>query len=280
MTKDGPNTIPLRRPQPSRFEGRCVVVTGASDRGLGGAIVERFGREGARLVIADLAEPIGVLRRLERRDVAYRFVECDVTRDADVQSVVETANDAFGWIDILVNNAGVGPIGDFSTLADEDWQRAYEINVLGLARVTRTALPHLSSPGGVIVNVSSAMAANACRGYTIYGSTKAAVDAITKSLAIELAPKRIRVVGVAPALVHTPMIHALGDHRDVEARQRIDACHPLGMGSPHDVADAVAYLASDDAGWITGTSVPLGWTPQLQFPVDHVLDHDTENEAA
>lgn len=251
----------------SRFADKIVLVTGANDRGFGGAIAEKFGEEGATLVLTDRVEPKRLLGRLERRGVPLRWHGGDITGPEFVKQMIAGTAAEFGRLDAVINCAGVSGFGLFEDLSDEQWDTTMNVNVMGTVRVIRAALPHLTSPGGVIVNIASVLAENACAGNAAYGASKAAVIALTNSLALEIAPRKIRAVCIAPALAHTPMLHEFARDFSKEAWDQVNACHPLGTGSRHDIANAVAFLASSDAGWITGSTLPLGWTQTIPLPM-------------
>ena len=127
-------------------------------------------------------------------------------------------------------------------------------------------LPHLQKGKGVIVNISSCTAFAGTAGLAAYGASKAGLNGLTESLAVEYAERGVRVVGVAPALVRTPMIAPYVENVTSEDWEAIQKCHPLGIGLPEDVASAVAFLASDEARWISGVTLPLGWMPIWPMP--------------
>lgn len=249
-----------------RFEGRVALVTGASDKGIGGAIAERFAREGGSVVLLSRTEPQKLVKRLQKLDTSVLQVIGDVTRPDDLAKAIERCADEFGKLDILVNNAGVEKASQFDRFSEEEWRGLLDVNLNGAINMIRAALPVMQDQGGVIVNITSALALGGCTGFSIYSASKAALIGLTQSLAMELAPRGIRVVAVAPGLVHTPMIHKYISRLSPESIKQIEASHPLGMGSPHDVASAVAFLASSDARWITGVTLPLGWAQQYPLP--------------
>ncbi len=257
---------PLRR-----FAGKVVLVTGASDRGIGGAIAERLAEEGAAVAMLSLHEPKRLLKRLKRLSSAASWVHCDITKSDQVTSAVDQCVAQFGRIDALINNAGIEYAKRFEHFADDEWQSLLDINLHGAIRMTRAVLPHLPSPGGVIVNVASALALGGCPSFSIYSAAKAGLIGLTQSLAWEFAPRKIRVVAIAPALVATPMTLKHLDHLTPQVHAQLEAIHPLGVGLPHDVSGAVAFLASDDARWITGITLPLGWAPQYALPVEQFM---------
>jgi NAD(P)-dependent dehydrogenase (short-subunit alcohol dehydrogenase family) len=247
------------------------VVTGANDRGIGGAIAERLAREGARLCILSRTESPRLLKRLERLSPGVIWQCCDVTRHDDVEAAVAAGAEHLGPLDVLVNNAGVEIARPFSSMTDDEWSRQLETNLTGAMRVTRTALRFFSPSGGAIVNVASALALGGCAAFAAYSASKAGLIGMTQSLAVELAPRGIRANCVAPALVMTPMIIKHIDSLSPAAAQEVQRSHPLGVGSPHDVAAAVAFLASSEARWITGITLPLGWVSMYLLPVEQFL---------
>ena len=259
---------PAARSLPARFTGKVALVTGANDRGFGGAIAERFVREGAAVALLDLQEPKKLLRRLGRLDANFIWSVCDVTRQEDVNRAIDTCMEEFGQIDVVVNSAGVSHVAPFEKLTDHQWQQTLDVNLSGVMRVTRAALPHMPEPGGAIVNIASALGPNGCQNFAAYNASKMGLIGMTQALALELAPRGMRAVCVAPALAHTPMLHSYAKHFNTEIWEKLKECHPLGLGSAHDVAAAVAFLASDEARWITGVTLPLGWTPNWPLPVD------------
>ena len=256
---------------PQRFAGKTAWLTGASDKGIGGAIAERLAKEGATLAILSRHEPERLLKRLSRIGRPVMFEAADITSSEQVSAAAAKFAERFGPCDALINNAGVEIARQFDKFSESQWREVLEVNLHGAIRVSQAALPHLRSPGGVIVNVASALGLGGCAGFTIYSASKAGLIGLTQSLAWELAPQGIRVVAVAPGMVHTPMIHKHIAHLTKEVEQKILDAHPLGMGMPHDVAAAVAFLASSEARWITGVTLPLGWGYNYQLPVEQFL---------
>jgi NAD(P)-dependent dehydrogenase (short-subunit alcohol dehydrogenase family) len=251
----------------ARFAGKVAIVTGASDRGIGGAIAERLAQEGAAVALVTRSEPKRLLKRLARRQCPSFYSPCDITKNDQVLRSVDQTIERLGRIDVLINNAGVEYAKPFEQFSDDQWQELLNINLNGAIRMTRAVLPHLPSPGGAIVNVASALALGGCPSFSIYSAAKAGLIGLTQSLAWELGPRRIRVTAIAPALVATPMTLKHLEHLTPEVNAQLEAIHPLGVGMPHDVSGAVAFLASDDARWITGITLPLGWAPQYALPV-------------
>jgi len=249
-----------------RFSGKVAVITGVGERGIGAAIAERLAEEGAALMLLWKEHPGRVLTRLQRRKVPVIDAECDVTQQADVNAAIDKCMSNFGQIDILVNNAGVEGAAPLEDLDDATWELAIAVNLTGAMRMSRAVLPFLPEKDGVIVNIASALGIAGCGSFAAYSASKAGLIGFTQSLAMEQAPNGIRAVCVAPALVHTPMLHRHMDHQTPEIVEQIDACHPLGIGAPQDVANAVAFLASSDARWISGVTLPLGWMPTFALP--------------
>lgn len=254
-----------------RFCEKICLITGASDRGIGGAIAERLATEGAALALASRSEPQRLLKKLRRLETKVSFHACDITQGEQVRVALADVLTQHGRLDVLVNNAGVEIARPLEQFSAEQWRGILDVNLLGAIEVTRTALPQLLEARGVVVNIASALALGGCPGFSIYSASKAGLVGFTQSLAWEVAPRGVRVVGVAPGLVLTPMIIKHREHLSAEVQAKIEACHPLGVGMPHDVAAAVAFLASEDARWITGVTLPLGWAPHYPLPTEQFL---------
>lgn len=249
-----------------RLDGKVAVITGVSDRGIGGAIAERLADDGAAVTILWMERPNRLIARLERREQAFVETRCDVTSTASVKKAVDACMSEFGQVDILVNNAGIEDVHPFENGQDDVWERLLDVNLLGTMRMIRGVLPFLTEPEGVIVNISSVLGMAGCSGFGAYSATKAGLIGLTQSLAAELAPRHMRVVGVAPALVFTPMMQRHISEGGDTMGEGLDHSHPLGIGAVQDVAAVVAFLASPEARWITGTTLPLGWMPNFPLP--------------
>jgi 3-oxoacyl-[acyl-carrier protein] reductase len=262
-----------------RFDGKVVVVTGVGERGIGAAIAERFAEEGAALALLWKEPPGRVLSRLQRRGVSFVDCECDVTQQTDVDRAIDACMSQFGQIDVLVNNAGVEGASTLDELSDSTWDVAIAVNLTGAMRLSRAVLPYLPEREGVIVNIASALGIAGCGTFSAYSASKAGLVGFTQALAAELASQGLRAVCVAPALVHTPMLHKHIDRQTPEVLRQIEACHPLGVGTPQDVAAAVAFLASHEARWITGVTLPLGWLPTFSLPREPFISARSDSAA-
>jgi 2-keto-3-deoxy-L-fuconate dehydrogenase len=227
-----------------RLDGLAAVVTGGAS-GIGRATASLLAARGARLAVLDRDTdgPLEVLR-------------ADVTVDEEVRAAVAAAAERLGGIDIVVNNAGIGAQGTVADNADEEWHAVYDVNVLGIVRVTRAALPHLrASAHAAIVNTGSIVAAAGLPNRALYSATKGAVQALTLAMAADHVAEGIRVNCVNPGTVDTPWIGRLLDAAaDPEAeRAALRARQPIGrLVTSEEVAEAIAYLASPAAGATTG----------------------------
>jgi len=238
---------------------KAVIVTGASS-GLGAHITRRLVGEGARVLAA--ARRLDRLETLadELAEAPGRLVvmQADVTRAEDAERMAGTAVEAFGGLDALVNNAGMEVQGAIDRLAESDFETMLRTNVIGPYLCTRAALPHLMERGGSIVNLGSTVVARAPRNRFGYVATKGALEAMSKALAGDLGPHRIRVNVVRPGIVPSELRGRTEAEEEATLGQRvprIQALKDVGKGS--DVAAVVAFLVSDDAAWLTGVVIDV-----------------------
>jgi 3-oxoacyl-[acyl-carrier protein] reductase len=240
-----------------RLVGRSAIVTGAGS-GMGKAIAETFAREGAKVAVLDVNEQAAreVARAIGQRAVAMR---ADVTRKTDIDAALTAALKAFGAIDILVNNAGVAHVNKPVLDIDEaEFDRVFAVNVKGVFLFCQAVVPHFRQHGGgVIVNIGSTAALRPRPGLSAYNATKGAVHNLTKTLAVELAPDKIRVCAIAPVATDTPLLPTfLGNAAGM--REKFIATVPLGrLALPQDIANVALFLASPEAEFLTGNIVEV-----------------------
>lgn len=222
-----------------RFEGYGAIVTGGAS-GIGAAVADLLSRQGANVTVLDLAQP----------GADHHWEECDVADSASVEAAVEGAVKRWGRLDVVVNNAGIGAQGDVSANSDAEWSRAWEVNVVGMARVVRAALPHLRrSPAASITNTASVASTAGLPQRVLYSATKGAVLAMTKAMAADHVREGIRVNCVAPGTADTPWIQRLLDHAEDPSAERaaLEARQPhRRLVSAEEVARAIAYLADPE----------------------------------
>ncbi len=236
----------------STLDGKVALVTGAS-RGIGAAIAVRLALDGARVFVnyrADASGADAVVQAIRAGGGRADTLQANVSRVSDVRALVDRAAAAGGRLDILVNNAAVCRLGTVDGLTEADFDGHFDANVKSVLFASQAAVPHLARRGGAIVNVSSVNGRKPASGASVYSASKAAVDAITAALAEELGPRGIRVNAVAPGATDTVMLRG-ANHADALASIGLQT--PLGrLGLPEDIARAVAFLASEEASWITG----------------------------
>ncbi|WP_324715839.1 glucose 1-dehydrogenase [Carboxydochorda subterranea] len=247
-----------------RLQGKVAIVTGAA-MGIGKAIAARLLMEGASVAMVDYDERAGQATASELAAKGSGtgpepplFVHADVSKSEDVQRAVGKALDRWGRIDVLVNNAGVLAMGPLHEADEATWERVLGINARGVFLFSKYVLPvMLRQGGGSIVNVASVAGLVGWAGLPIYCASKGAVVQLTKAMAIDYASQRIRVNAVAPGAILTPMVRQATGGQDA-AQQAMAEAHPLGrIGNPEEVAAAVAFLASDDASFVTGAILPV-----------------------
>jgi 3-oxoacyl-[acyl-carrier protein] reductase len=240
-----------------KLVGKVAVVTGAS-KGIGAAIALQMAAEGATVVVNYASSKAGadrVVAEILRQGGKAVAVQADLAKPNDIERLFAEAKKAFGKLDILVNNAGIYEFSPLENVTPEHFHKQFDLNVLGLLLATQEAVKHFGSGGGSIVNISSVVATLAPPNASVYSATKAAVNAITRSLAQELGPRKIRVNAINPGMVETEGLHAVG-FAESDFRKQVEAQTPLGrIGQPLDIAPAAVFLASSDAGWITGETL-------------------------
>lgn len=238
-----------------RLGGRVAVVVGAA-RGIGAAIAERFVADGARVVIGDAEVEAGVATaaRLGGDGVA-RFVATDISRKADADAIVQAAVDGFGRLDILVQNAAIYPWTLIEDIEPEEWDQVMAVNLRGTYLAARAALPAMRAQGGGRMIFTSSITGPRVTspGHGHYAATKAGINGFLKSAALEFSGYGITVNGVEPGNILT---EGMKLHRSADFIAMMEQAVPLGrLGKPQDIAATVAFLASDDAAYITGTTI-------------------------
>jgi 3-oxoacyl-[acyl-carrier protein] reductase len=240
-----------------KLAGKVAVVTGAS-KGIGAAIAKQLAGEGAAVVVNYASSKAGadrVVGEIVGRGGKAIAIQANVANKAEVERLFAEAQKAYGRLDILVNNAGIYEFAPLEEVNAQHFHKLFDLNVLGLIFASQEAVKHFGPAGGSIVNISSVVATSPQANASVYSATKAAVDAVTKSLAKELGPRNIRVNAVNPGMVETEGLHSAGISSS-DLRKQLEAQTPLGrIGQPQDIAPAVVFLATADSGWITGETL-------------------------
>jgi 3-oxoacyl-[acyl-carrier protein] reductase len=236
-----------------KLSGKVAIVTGAS-KGIGASIAKHLAAEGASVVVnysSSKKEADKVVADISANGGRAIAVQGDIAKKADIEDLFAETRNAFGPLDILVNNAGVYEFQPLENVTEEHFHRQFNLNVLGLILATQEAAKQFNSNGGSVINISSVASTATPPTGSVYSATKAAVDAVTKALAKELGPRKIRVNAINPGMVETEGLHASGIAENL--RPQVEAQTPLGrIGQPHDIATAAVFLASSDSAWITG----------------------------
>lgn len=238
-----------------KLEGKVAIVTGSS-KGIGAGIAERLAADGAKVIInysRSVADANRIVERIIDAGGEAIAFKADISHPAEIVRLIDSAVKAFGRLDILVNNAGIYKPDSLDELSADSFDEHFNLNVRGLLLTTQAAA-RVMDAGSVIVNISSGLAQSPYPQVHVYCATKGAVNTLTRSLGMELGPRGIRVVGIAPGFVHT--------EGNAESARGMDeffiAKTPLGrVGKPEDIAAAVAYAVSEDAGWVTGTTLDV-----------------------
>jgi len=240
------------------LKGKVAIVTGAS-KGIGAAIAEDLAREGASVIVNYSSSPQKaeeVVSRIKANGGSAKAVRADVSKPAEARQLIDATLAEFGRADILVNNAGVYEFRPLPEVDEAHFDRMFDLNVKGLVFATQAAVKAFGENGGTVINISSMASLAATPNSSVYSATKAAVDSVTRTLAAELGPKKILVNSVLPGPVETDGALSLSNWDEFSAR--LVQQTPLGrVGKPADIAKVVSFLASDDAGWITGQVIPV-----------------------
>ncbi len=244
---------------PRKLEGKVAVVTGAS-KGMGAEISRHLAAEGAAVAVNYSSSRAGaekVVADIQSRGARAVAIQADVSKPEDVKRLFAEAKKAFGRLDVLINNAGIYNFVALPAITPEHFHKHFDLNVLGLIMATQEAVKLFGPEGGSIVNISSVASTAALAGSGVYSATKAAVDSLTRTLAAELGPRKIRVNGVAPGAVATEGGAEFTDPNGDFAKSYIAGSKLGRTGTPDDVAPAVVFLASEDAKWITGETLVI-----------------------
>jgi 3-oxoacyl-[acyl-carrier protein] reductase len=241
----------------AKLTGKVAIVTGAS-KGIGAAIAEELAKDGASVIVNYSSSAQGaesVVAKIKASGGKAKAVRADVSKPAEAKQLIGSAVKEFGRIDILVNNAAVYDFLPLEQITEEHIDRMFNLNVRGLLFVTQAAAAAFDGKGGSIINIGSMASLTPPPGATVYSATKGAVDTITRGLASELGPKKILVNAVLPGPVETEGTQSMADWD--QFKSMLLPRTPLGrIGQPRDIATVVSFLASDDAGWITGQIIP------------------------
>ena len=241
----------------NKLKGKFAVVTGAS-KGIGAAIARHLAAEGAAVVVNYSSSKVDadrVVADITGKGGKAVAIQADLSKEADVRRLFAETKKTFDRLDILVNNAGIYQFAPLEEVTAEHFHKQFNLNVLGLLLSSQEAAKLFGSAGGSIINLSSVAATSAPASTSVYSATKAAVNAITRSLALELGPRKIRVNAINPGMIETEGVRGAG-LADGDFRKQYEAQTPLGrIGQPDDIAPAAVFLASDDSRWITGETL-------------------------
>ncbi|XP_049311396.1 3-oxoacyl-[acyl-carrier-protein] reductase FabG-like [Bactrocera dorsalis] len=250
--------------------GKVVIVTGASS-GIGAATAEAFAKQGSKVVLTRRNEAnlkaTETACKAANSKVELLLIVADVTTDAE--KIIKATIDKFGQLDVLVNNAGVGESGLILDIDVDQFDRVLNTNLRSVFLLTKYDAPHLVKTQGNIVNVSSVAGLRSYAGFSVYCTSKAALDQFTRCIALDLAPKNVRVNEVNPGVIVTEFHRRLGLSEEEEAKflEHSKSTHALGRaGEPNEVADAIIFLASDSSSFITGATLPIDGGRNIMCP--------------
>jgi len=254
-----------------KLQNKVAIVTGAA-MGIGRGIASVLGREGARLVLADVNVPEGqkTCNDLQKQGYEALFVECDVAKEGPVKALVAAAVERYGAIHILANNAGIGFYKTVLETTSEEWDFCLGINLKGAFLCSKYAIPHMQAAGGgSIVNIASVHSYQNSSREAAYAASKGGLLALTRQMAIDFGKDKIRVNAICPGWIYTPNVQRIFDRYPDPAkfRQEVEQRQILGrIGTPEDVGEAAAFLASDESSYMTGSSIMVdnGMTALLE----------------
>jgi 3-oxoacyl-[acyl-carrier protein] reductase len=240
-----------------KLKDTVAIVTGAS-KGIGASIAKHLAAEGAAVVVnyaSSKGDANRVVAEITSNGGKAIAVQANVAKREEIERLFSETKKAFGRLDILVNNAGIYEFSPLEGVTEEHFHKQFDLNVLGPILAAKEAVRYFDSAGGSIINISSGASTLTPPNTSVYSATKAAVDAVTRSLAKELGPRNIRVNSINPGMVETEGVHAAG-LADTDFRKQLEAQTPLGrIGQTQDIAPAAVFLASRDAAWITGETL-------------------------